>query len=188
MTGLADVGDYLVCFRERPDADFMPIPSVGGARSLVVEPLAADRSHARGIFHNQRFSVLAGSPLPRHLQVGGTGLPHPADSRVLLNAHPAGVCGDSSAFLGVPLTVPSPDTAVPQPDYQGFFPQAAGAQVNVAPSQQLLLAFSEAVVSAPCDGNTSYISFVPLQSGGASTHSVNCGDQIAIGDKVVVRL
>ena len=69
QTPLADIGSYLVCFRQSPAEEFMPIPSGDGATALTVVAIAADRAHPRGIFHNQKFSVLAGSGLPRHLKV-----------------------------------------------------------------------------------------------------------------------
>ncbi|MBT25801.1 MAG: hypothetical protein CML60_05335, partial [Rhodobacteraceae bacterium] len=186
-TELAEIGNYLLCFRQSPAEEFVPIPSVEGATSLTVVAIAADRAHPRGIFHNQKFSVLAGSGLPRHLKVLGTGLPYPADSRLLLNAHPSGVCGDRSQYTSVDLTYASPDTAAPKAKYVEFFPEPTGASVSVSTSQQILLAFSEAVVQAPCvDVNTSYISLVSI--GNAPTQKVLCHNTVVMHNKVVVSL
>jgi hypothetical protein len=187
QTPLADIGSYLVCFRQSPAEEFMPIPSGDGATALTVVAIAADRAHPRGIFHNQKFSVLAGSGLPRHLKVLGTGLPYPADSRVLLNAHPSGVCGDRSKYTSVDLTYVSPDEVAPKAKYSEFYPEPSGTSVSVSTSQQILLAFSEAVVQAPCyDVNTSYISLVSI--GNAPTQRVMCHNTVVMHNKVVASL
>ena len=96
---VADTGSYLVCFRERGGEPFVPIPSETDT-TLTVSKIEADRTHPRGIFHNQYFSSLAKSPVPLNITVAGTRIPVPTDSKILINK--ASKCGTAD-FVGLPV-------------------------------------------------------------------------------------
>merc|ERR1719199_2404727 len=84
-----DVGQYAICFREQGGTKFSPIPSEM-EKYMTVNKIAADRTHPRGIFHNQYFSTLAGtaqpggSMTPINLTVAGTRVPVPTDSKIAI--------------------------------------------------------------------------------------------------------
>merc|ERR1719353_1828293 len=142
---VADTGAYLVCFRERGGEPFVPIPS-DMETTLMVSKIEADRTHPRGIFHNQYFSSLAKSPVPLNITVAGTRIPVPTDSKILINKKPK--CGTAD-FVGLPVltTKQKKDTTPPVPILEKFFP-APGPGV-VSQYQALSMKFSEAVMTGP---------------------------------------
>jgi hypothetical protein len=175
---VADTGAYLVCFRERGGDPFVPIPSETET-TLTVSKIEADRTHPRGIFHNQYFSSLAKSPVPLNITVAGTRIPTPTDSKILINK--MSTCG-TAAFSGLPvLTTPmKKDTTPPFPILEEFYP-APGAG-GISQYQALSMKFSEAVMTGPsCTGN---ISFVPTD--GTASYTVSCANTTALKDQVIV--
>jgi hypothetical protein len=175
---VADTGSYLVCFRERGGEPFVPIPSETDT-TLTVSKIEADRTHPRGIFHNQYFSSLAKSPVPLNITVAGTRIPVPTDSKILINK--ASKCGTAD-FVGLPVlkTKQKKDTTPPFPILEEFFPPLGAA--TVGPTMSLSMKFSEAVKTGPsCTGN---ISFVPTD--GTTPYSVSCKNTTALKDQVIV--
>merc|ERR1719313_2200571 len=175
---VADTGAYLVCFRERGGEPFVTIPSETET-TLMVSKIEADRTHPRGIFHNQYFSSLAKSPVPLNITVAGTRIPVPTDSKILINK--MGKCG-TAEFVGLPVlkTKQKPDTTPPFPLLEEFFPPPGAGGISSV--QALSLKFSEAVMTGTqCTGN---ISFVPTD--GTTPYSVSCQNTTALKDQVIV--
>jgi hypothetical protein len=175
---VADTGAYLVCFRERGGEPFVPIPSETET-TLMVSKIEADRTHPRGIFHNQYFSSLAKSPVPLNITVAGTRIPVPTDSKILINK--MSKCGTAD-FVGLPVlkTKQKMDTTPPFPLIEEFFPPPGAGGISSV--QALSLKFSEAVKTGPsCTGN---ISFVPTD--GTASYSVSCKNTTALKDQVIV--
>jgi len=170
---LPDVGAYLVCFRTASDAEWLPIPDAMGGRALEIHALAADRTHPRGIFHNQYFSARAGSA-PSSRVLTGSRLEIPTAGAL---AFTEGTCGDlkSFAFPGAVVT-PSLDTTPPTIDLSQSFPEhLADLDKDRAKTTAFVVAFSEPVKlgsvggfnfyscdagSSPCGASVS----VPAQS------------------------
>merc|ERR1719313_498439 len=175
---VADTGAYLVCFRERGGEPFVPIPSETDT-TLTVSKIEADRTHPRGIFHNQYFSSLAASPVPLNITVAGTRIPVPTDSKILINKK--STCGTAD-FIGLP-TLKSKlkkDTTPPAPVLEEFFPPPGTGIIS--PFQAISMKFSEAVMTGTqCTGN---ISFVPTD--GTTPYSVSCGNTTALKDQVII--
>jgi hypothetical protein len=161
----------------------VPIPSETET-TLLVSKIEADRTHPRGIFHNQYFSSLAKSPVPLNITVAGTRIPTPTDSKILINKKPK--CGTAD-FVGLPVltTKQKKDTTPPFPILEKFFPApgaVAGTGPVVSQYQALSMKFSEAVMTGPsCTGN---ISFVPTD--GTTPYSVSCKNATALKDQVIV--
>jgi hypothetical protein len=175
---VADTGAYLVCFRERGGEPFVPIPSETET-TLMVSKIEADRTHPRGIFHNQYFSSLARSPVPLNITVAGTRIPVPTDSKILINK--AARCGTAD-FVGLPVmkTKQKMDMTPPAPLLEEFFPPPGAG--GISSFQALSMKFSEAVKTGPsCTGN---ISFVPTD--GTTPYSISCKNTTAIKDQVIV--
>jgi len=150
QVGLPGVGRYIVCFRETPGGAFQSIPSLDGGRDIEVVAMDEDRSHPRGIFHNQVFSVLAGSSLVRNVTIQGSGLLSPSGSHIALNSNADGRCDDAASFVPVELLhPPSADKEAPQIDFDMAFPPAGS---NVSRSQAIRLEFNEAVTTQGCYG------------------------------------
>jgi hypothetical protein len=180
-----DTGSYLVCFREGgSEKPFVPIPSETD-QFLTISKIEADRTHPRGIFHNQYFSALSGSVVPNKVKVAGTRMAVPTDSKIVISADPSGKCGDSR-FAGVPV-MPSLEADVTPPValLDEFFPQpnSDGSAFSMSAFQAISMKFSEAVQTYPaCFGN---ISFVPTDSA-LATHHVDCSLAIAVGSEVII--
>jgi len=166
---VTDAGSYAVCFREQGGQTFAPIPSETD-KLLTIHKLEEDRTHPRGIFHNQYFSALAGSVRALNVSVAGTRVPVPTDSKIIINRH--GVCGDHSQFSGVSVRKPATDdTEPPVPLIDQFFPPSGS---GISRSQALHLPFNEAVTTAGCVGN---FTFVP--TGDGNRYSYDCSKATA---------
>merc|ERR1719253_682992 len=134
--GVADAGSYTVCFRE-PGGEFQPIPAED-SKYLQIEKLDADRTHPRGIFHNQYFSAMAGSVKALNVSVAGTRVPVPSDSKVVISRGKS--CGNIDDFEGVEVRPARPDDHE-KPQLVSFSP-ASGA---VSTRGVVVLEFNEAV-------------------------------------------
>jgi len=174
-----DVGTYLVCFAETAEGPFKPILGMEKEPGVEVALLEADRAHPRGIFHNHAFSLLAGSSSFREFAVGGTGLPYPSDSRLLLNKNPT--CGDAATYMGVPLTTSAVDTVAPYATYDNVYPPPS-TTLQVSTTQQIRLSFNEAVTNVNCFGNFTFVSLT-----GGTSYRYPCEDMIPINEKVILR-
>merc|ERR1719160_429218 len=131
-----DVGQYAICFREMGGTKFAPIPSEM-EKYMTVHKIAADRTHPRGIFHNQYFSTLAGtaqpggSKVPINLTVAGTRVPVPTDSKIAISK--GDKCGATSDFKGVEVYVaPKPDSDAPIVDFDLSIPPRSTVDGAVA--------------------------------------------------------
>jgi hypothetical protein len=173
-----DVGTYLVCFAETAAGPFNSILGLEKEPGVEVAVLEADRAHPRGVFHTHAFSLLAGSELFREFAVGGTGLPYPSDSRILLNKNPT--CGDPLTYAGVSLTTPVVDTVAPFATYDSVYPSAGTS--SISPTQQIRLSFSEAVTNKNCVGNFTFVSLT-----NSKNYGYPCKDMIPINEKVILK-
>merc|ERR1719506_1813281 len=142
------------------------------AKFLKIQKIEADRTHPRGIFHNQYFSALAGSSAPLALTVAGTRVPVPTDGKIAISAAPKNLFGGGevakqcggAGFYGVPLKPPVDlsDTTPPKPlsfspGHTTPPPDADSAALGIASSQAIVIKFSEAVTTDGCKGNFSFI-------------------------------
>mmetsp|Transcript_39973 Transcript_39973/g.84490 ORF Transcript_39973/g.84490 Transcript_39973/m.84490 type:complete len:1387 (+) Transcript_39973:3-4163(+) len=139
----SDVGLYTVCFRTDATATWEELPGEeAGVKSFEVLPLPEDRTHPRGIFHTgQVYSALAGATTS--ITVPGLRLVTPSDSRIALNAHADGVCGDNSRFSFNPGAMAAVSDVTPPVLMPALSSPAHGTRSN----QQftLMLTFSETV-------------------------------------------
>mmetsp|Transcript_6707 Transcript_6707/g.15096 ORF Transcript_6707/g.15096 Transcript_6707/m.15096 type:complete len:1288 (-) Transcript_6707:69-3932(-) len=139
---MTDTGLYAVCFRETAAGSWEPIPSHTGSRYLEVLKIPQDRTRPRGIFRNQYFTALAGSSTL--ITVAGSRIVTPTKSKIVLNAHASGTCGDNTKFQLAPGTTPAAtDLISPQ-----FMPYDTVPSHGTTVSQSLTvsLAFSEDVL------------------------------------------
>lgn len=193
-----DVGQYAICFREQGGTKFAPIPAEL-EKYMTVHKIAADRTHPRGIFHNQYFSTLAGtaqpggSKVPINLTVAGTRVPVPTDSKIAISKGTK--CGASADFSGVEVLVaPKPDNDAPVPDFDNFMPPKAIdpstgtlGPAAISQSQAIVLKFNEAVQTGVLSNCRGQISFCPIDSPTCSGGVYrSCANLTADKDKVLV--
>jgi hypothetical protein len=133
--GLSEVGKYLACFRQKSEDPFTAIPSSMGEKFIVIEKLAADYIHPRGIFHNQLFSVLAGGE-PLDVELAGTRMAVPTMGAITLTK---GSCADPSTY-SFPAEVMPMEVMDSTPPTLLMASPATGAE-----DATLLLEFSEPV-------------------------------------------
>jgi hypothetical protein len=166
----ADAGDYAACYREGAGGVWTHIPQADGTKYLTIHKLAADRTHPAGIFHNQYFSVLAGSKAALPLKVDGKYLALPSSSRITMTK---GACGDMETheFAGAVEKAESDDVTAPQ-FVEADSEPASGETVSA--TQQVRLAFSEpvAIDAENCTGSFVWYSGVA----GADTIAVHCSE------------
>jgi hypothetical protein len=195
---VSDTGNYVVCFREQGGEPFTPMPSEQ-AKFLKIQKIEADRTHPRGIFHNQYFSALAGSSAPLALTVAGTRVPVPTDGKIAISAAPKNLFGGGevakqcggAGFYGVPLKPPVDLTDDTPPKPLSFSPghttpppDADSAALGIASSQAIVIKFSEAVTTDGCKGN---FSFIPTDlTGDLVSKSWPCSQAYANKDTVVL--
>merc|ERR1719506_1115990 len=169
------------------------------AKFLKIQKIEADRTHPRGIFHNQYFSALAGSSAPLALTVAGTRVPVPTDGKIAISAAPKNLFGGGevakqcggAGFYGVPLKPPVDlsDTTPPKPlsfspGHTTPPPDADSAALGIASSQAIVIKFSEAVTTDGCKGN---FSFIPTDlTGDLVSKSWPCSQAYANKDTVVL--
>jgi hypothetical protein len=191
-----DVGQYAICFREQGGTMFAPVPSEM-EKYMTVHKIAADRTHPRGIFHNQYFSTLAGtaqpggSMTPINLTVAGTRVPVPTDSKIAISYGTK--CGATADFQGVDVFVPpKPDVDAPIVDFDNSIPPrsisgGAVAAVGISAQQAIVLKFNEAVTTGPGSNCRGQISFCPTDSPTCSGGIYRpCTNLTADKDKVLV--
>jgi hypothetical protein len=191
-----DVGQYAICFREQGGTKFAPIPSEM-EKYMTVHKIAADRTHPRGIFHNQYFSTLAGTAqpggtmVPINLTVAGTRVPVPSDSKVAITYGTK--CGATSDFYGVEAYMPpKPDSDAPIVDFDNSFPPRSidggvVTAVGISTQQAIVLKFNEAVQTGPLSNCRGSISFCPTASPTCSGGIYRpCTNLTADKDKVLV--
>jgi hypothetical protein len=135
--GLSEVGKYLACFRQTSSDDFTAIPSGSGEKFIVVEKLAADYVHPRGIFHNQLFSALAGGQAIA-VELAGTRMAVPTMGAITLTS---GTCADPSTYSFAGGVPPKPSTDMTPPTLLG----ASSGTIGTTDAS-LLLEFSEPVM------------------------------------------
>jgi len=177
---VTDAGQYAICFREKGGTSFAPIPGEL-TNYMTVHKIAADRTHPRGIFHNQQFSALTGSAKPLSITLGGTRVPTPTDSKIAITS--GKTCGATSGFKGVPVTKKmSEDVSQPLPIIEDFLPKASGGSATASTKQAIVLKFTEPVTVAGCRGN---FSFVSTDTSTASTKSYPCSLAFAEKDTVI---
>jgi hypothetical protein len=159
----AEVGKYVVCFREDNTTEFEPL-----AGELEVTYLATDRTHTRNVYREQRWSVKAGGPA-RMLTLAGTGLPTPSASKVVLSSGASCAYKDYS-FAGSAVRQPvASDTTAPTVDWASTVP-ANSSTVGV--STVIVLSFNELIQTAEdCLGGFSLV-----DSTGVKVNTVACSD------------
>jgi hypothetical protein len=136
-----DVGDYVVCYDD--GSGFAPLEGM-----LTMTALPTDRTHARNVFREQRWSVAAGGAA-RELSIKGTGLPAVLDSKVVL-AEGSTCEWPGLSFPGKKTFVPAADTVAPVVNW------ASSEPTTVVSSGTLIkLVFNEPVKSEGCEGNYS---------------------------------
>merc|ERR1719201_105861 len=157
-----DAGDWAVCFRENANKPLELIPSAMG-KYLSVLPVVPDLEHTTGIFHNSRFSALAGND--GTIAVKGFRLPVPTDSKIALST--GSTCGDLATFDAVPLLPPPSDDIVP-PTLEFVYPIDSDTKrgEGVGLNQALTFTFSEPITTTGCMGN---LAIIPLQWNDTST-------------------
>jgi hypothetical protein len=180
---VTDAGQYAICFREKGGSSFAPIPGEL-TNYMTVHKIAADRTHPRGIFHNQQFSALTGSAKPLSITLAGTRVPTPTDSKIAITA--GKTCGAAAGFKGVPVAkMVSEDVQQPLPIIEDFLPEASGGSVTVSARQAFVLKFTEPVTVDGCRGN---FSFVPTDTtAGNPAKSYPCSMAFAEKDKVILQ-
>jgi hypothetical protein len=188
-----DVGQYAICFREQGGTKFAPIPSEM-EKYMTVNKIAADRTHPRGIFHNQYFSTLAGtaqpggSMTPINLTVAGTRVPVPTDSKIAITKGTK--CGATSDFKGVETyKAKKPDIDAPVVDFDNSYPKrkADGSAAGISTQQAIMLKFNEAVQTGPLSGCRGQVSFCPTTSPTCSGGIYRpCTNLTADKDKVLI--
>jgi len=170
-----DAGDWAVCFREHAGKPMALIPSKMG-KYLSVLPVKPDLEHTTGIFHNSRFSALAGSA--GTIAVKGFRLPVPTDSKIALST--GSTCGDLATFDAVSLLPPPPVDVVP-PTLVSVYPVDSDTTLlrGVGINQALTFTFSEPVTTTGCFG---HLAIVPLQWNDTSTWTyIPCSKLVTIG-------
>jgi hypothetical protein len=175
-----DAGDWAVCFREHAGMPLALIPSKMG-KYLSVLPVQPDIEHTTGIFHNSRFSALAGNA--GTISVKGFRLPVPTDSMVALST--GSTCGDLKSFDAVPLSPPPSDDVVP-PTLVQVYPIDSDTKrkKGVGLHQALTFTFSEPVTTDGCLG---HLAIIPLQWNDTSTWTyVACEKLVTIGTDAVL--
>merc|ERR1719460_3444734 len=161
---------------------------------MTVHKIAADRTHPRGIFHNQYFSTLAGTAevsAPINLTVAGTRVPVPSDSKIAITSGTK--CGATADFRGVETYVaPKPDIEAPIVDFTASIPPVSivggsVAAVGISTQQAIVLKFNEAVQTGPYSSCRGQISFCPTASPTCSGGIYRpCTNLTADKDKVLI--
>jgi hypothetical protein len=148
---------------------------------LSVLPVVPDLEHTTGIFHNSRFSALAGND--GTIAVKGFRLPVPTDSKIALST--GSTCGDLATFTAVPLDPPPSDDVVP-PTLVSVYPLDADTKrgEGVGLNQALTFTFSEPITTTGCMGN---LAIIPLQWNDTSTWTyVPCSKLVTIGKEAIL--
>jgi hypothetical protein len=174
---LEDVGHYLVCFRKDTTDDWMPMPSTEGLTALEIEALPADRTHPRGIFHNQYFSALAGAPSASAQTLAGSTIAIPTNGALTVTA---GTCGDLSSFsFPGSFVTASSDTTPPEVVTGDCFPTGT---IKTGLGTSWMVVFNE-----PVKLGTGYFNFYevggvssPVQSIGAENATFVSGNKILL--------
>jgi hypothetical protein len=149
VIGVAEVGNYQVCFREEEGKAFKPIPSTTGDKYVEILKIDADISHPRGVFHNQYFSGLAGASHIGKFTVAGARLSVPSDAKVILSKGSCSAPG-TYGFTGDITGVATDDVVAPQMVAEENYPPGG---VTVPAVQVVKIAFNEALNLDACDGS-----------------------------------